>query len=484
LASKIKDIRAAVGTVRRSLKTAAARPISRFTNTRIELFSMDAVDWKKKHLESVRAMECEERQWRGVEQVLRRMVARLCILGLGGDPSLDAQLQRISLAARRNADAAELQALFDALTEAALSHETAVAATGAVPAVKASSASMREAVAVLLDRLAIVAPQAPELAGLRAELGLAEDSAALAALITSVADSVAAHGSRIARDRAAMAATLDHVTQRLKEIALYLTDAGEERERGHQDVDSLNVHVMAQMTRLTDEVRSTDDLAVLRTRVAERLEAVVANMVEFREREQKRFQEHAGRSARLRSRIAELENESLELHRSLDVEKRRSRIDPLTGVANRIAFDERFAQELSRWKRFHNPVSMLIWDIDHFKTINDLCGHRAGDAVLQQVAACLGANRRDIDFFARFGGEEFVSLLIGTSLADALRAAQQMRCAVAALRFHFHGTPVRVTVSCGLTELREGDGTEAVFDRADAALYRAKHGGRNSCIAV
>jgi diguanylate cyclase len=104
--------------------------------------------------------------------------------------------------------------------------------------------------------------------------------------------------------------------------------------------------------------------------------------------------------------------------------------------------------------------------------------------VLREVAVCLSRGRREVDFFARFGGEEFVSLLVGTELGDALLTAEEMRSAVEALRFHFHGSPVRVTVSCGLTALRDGDSADTVFDRADAALYKAKNSGRNLCIAV
>jgi diguanylate cyclase len=127
---------------------------------------------------------------------------------------------------------------------------------------------------------------------------------------------------------------------------------------------------------------------------------------------------------------------------------------------------------------------MLLWDIDSFKGINDSYGHRAGDRVLQSVAACFTAALRADDFVARIGGEEFAVLLTGLNLAEAMAVANQVRSAVEALRFHFRGTPVRVTVSCGITELHQNDASEAAFDRADAALYRAKHGGKNLCVAA
>jgi diguanylate cyclase len=298
-----------------------------------------------------------------------------------------------------------------------------------------------------------------------------------------VADRVAAHGADLARERAEAAATLAQVTERLAEMAIYLANASGEQARGHADTQQLNVEVLAQMTRLSDEVRASDDLGALRALVADRLEAVAVNVRDFREREELRYAEHSARTERMKARIVELEGEARALHRSLDLEKRRARLDPLTRIANRASFDERFAEELARFKRFRAPMTLLLWDIDHFKSVNDTCGHRGGDAVLREVATCLARGRRATDFIARLGGEEFVTLLIGTSLADGLRIAEQMRSEVEALPFHFRGSPVRVTISCGATDLRDADSAESAYDRADAALYRAKHEGRNRCVS-
>ena len=156
----------------------------------------------------------------------------------------------------------------------------------------------------------------------------------------------------------------------------------------------------------------------------------------------------------------------------------------MTGIANRKSFEERIAQDIARKPGAEPRVVMLLWDLDNFKVINDSYGHRAGDIVLRSVAACFLAAVRGDDFVARIGGEEFVMLLAGTKIAQALLVANQVRTAVEALRFHFRGTPVRVTVSCGLAELKERDGASTVFDRADSALYRAKQGGKNLCVAA
>jgi diguanylate cyclase len=100
------------------------------------------------------------------------------------------------------------------------------------------------------------------------------------------------------------------------------------------------------------------------------------------------------------------------------------------------------------------------------------------------VAECLAKAIRSTDFVARYGGEEFVMLLPGTTLPDAIRLANQMREAVAELGFHFRGTPVSITISCGITALVNGDEVEDAFDRADGAMYRAKETGRNCVVSA
>jgi diguanylate cyclase len=185
----------------------------------------------------------------------------------------------------------------------------------------------------------------------------------------------------------------------------------------------------------------------------------------------------------MRARIADLERETQELHSKLDQEKFGARHDPLTLVANRRSFDERFAHAMLQRSQADVPVVVMLWDLDNFKAINDTYGHRAGDRVLKSVATCFVSGLRPEDFIARIGGEEFVVLLTGLPFAKALQIADELRVGVSLLRFHFRGTPVRITASCGITELLAQDSGNAAFDRADAALYRAKSGGRNLCVA-
>jgi diguanylate cyclase (GGDEF)-like protein/PAS domain S-box-containing protein len=153
--------------------------------------------------------------------------------------------------------------------------------------------------------------------------------------------------------------------------------------------------------------------------------------------------------------------------------------DTLTGVWNRRHGTELLTADLSA-RRPGQALSLLMLDIDHFKTINDTFGHQAGDHVLIEIASRLRRSLRGSDMVARWGGEEFVVLLRDCALPDALRLAEEIRAAIAELPF---GTMGSLTVSVGVAEAHAGEDLTTWLERADQALYRAKRAGRNEVIA-
>jgi diguanylate cyclase len=454
----------------------------------------ETADWKQKYRASLLEMEAEEKRWREVERLLRRLIGRLCAAAMGVDPQLDDELTALAAANRRNADAVELARLAESLTTVVVAVDetspvrqlqAALPVLRAPPAAKAARwNSTCAAVTALLERLKTGESDVSSVQNLIAELAVVQTDEAMAAIVTRTADLTHERGESLARERLQAAAVLSEVTKRLEEMANYLTESNSASRSHFGDTQSLNDTVMSHVRELTDEVSGATELGVLQSAVSARLESVAKQVSDFRAREQIRLVEYNGHAEHMRARIADLEREAQELHSKLDQEKHGARLDPLTGVANRKSFDERFTLEIARRAQGGKPFVMLLWDIDNFKVINDSYGHRAGDRVLQSVAGCFTAALRATDFVARIGGEEFAVLLIGLGLAAAVNVANQVRTAVERLRFHFRGIPVRVTVSCGITELHEGDGSEAAFDRADAALYRAKHGGKNLCVAA
>ncbi|MBN2049805.1 MAG: diguanylate cyclase [Spirochaetales bacterium] len=156
-----------------------------------------------------------------------------------------------------------------------------------------------------------------------------------------------------------------------------------------------------------------------------------------------------------------------------------ARTDPMTGLLNRRAAMTLIYYEMNRQKRTDSTISLMVLDIDHFKQINDSHGHDTGDRVLKSLADLLTGAIRKIDTLARWGGEEFLMLLVETRGPDALILADKLRIYVHDLAFSFYPG---ITVSIGIAELSPGEDFDAWFKRADTALYKAKAAGRNSTV--
>jgi len=155
--------------------------------------------------------------------------------------------------------------------------------------------------------------------------------------------------------------------------------------------------------------------------------------------------------------------------------------DGLTGAFNKRFLLERLEEEFAHASRHQRPLALLVLDIDKFKRVNDTYGHAAGDQVLVTISELIHASLRTEDIFARYGGEEFVILMRETELKTATNVAERIRTCIAAEQTDFEGTPIRVTVSIGVTAMppvRVGS-TMELFVRADRLLYQAKQTGRN-----
>jgi diguanylate cyclase (GGDEF)-like protein len=155
--------------------------------------------------------------------------------------------------------------------------------------------------------------------------------------------------------------------------------------------------------------------------------------------------------------------------------------DGLTRLFNKKYFLETLHKEFSYCLRHRMPLSLVMFDVDHFKKINDVYGHPAGDYVLTRIAQRVGETVRNEDLLARYGGEEFAMMLRESSEEDALICAERCRAAVDRSEFIFGGTPIKVSISLGVATLLDSDFTQAeeLIAVADKYLYRAKRAGRN-----
>lgn len=214
----------------------------------------------------------------------------------------------------------------------------------------------------------------------------------------------------------------------------------------------------------------TSDLATLKHMVARCAQAVTEILSEREKRHHATLEELSTRIAQMRNELSEAKERMVE--------------DPLTGLFNRGAFD-------SAVERYRNialatglPLSLLLIDLDHFKSVNDVHGHLAGDEVLRRASRCIiRAFPRKSDFLARYGGEEFAVLMPDTDGASALKVAERFVRTLAELDIEYDGTPIPVTCSVGLSTLEPNDAIEQFIKRADTNLYRAKREGRNRAAA-
>lgn len=178
-----------------------------------------------------------------------------------------------------------------------------------------------------------------------------------------------------------------------------------------------------------------------------------------------------------------------ELENALKQIQQLSMQDALTGCFNRGGINEYLPKEMKRAKRYNNPITVCICDLDHFKRINDSYGHQAGDVVLQQVVKRMQELiRDDIDWLGRYGGEEFILIMPLTDSVGGTETAERLRQAIARIPFHFAEETVHVTASfgvCGIDDWQTGSTVshETLLNSADVYLYQAKNSGRNRVVA-
>jgi diguanylate cyclase len=224
------------------------------------------------------------------------------------------------------------------------------------------------------------------------------------------------------------------------------------------------------LTDASDKLGSAKDREGIRTIV----ESLVAAANEMKQANQT-----------LEQRLHASKEEINQLQENLAVVRIESLTDPLTGLANRKHFDERLTQAMAEATERSEPLSLVMIDIDHFKTFNDTWGHLTGDQVLRLVAMSLKQNVKGQDIAARYGGEEFAVILPNTVLRSALTVGDHIRRAVMAKELMKRSTGQnlgRVTISLGVATMRKDDTEQSLIARADACLYAAKRNGRNRVI--
>ncbi len=344
----------------------------------------------------------------------------------------------------------------------------------------ADMALAAEVLIQLIERIDLPEDLEAESRRVRANIAGRVDWPRISAAISATANIIALMRLRLEAERNELEAFLGQLTLRLREI----DDGLQATSRIHHRVQASNTELDDAVSRevggLEDELGGADIEAIKRA-VAARVQAIRRHLSAFRDSQAEDLGSAAATIAALTEKLQQTEAEAETLRSELAAAHQQAVRDPLTGMANRLAYEERLQAELARFARNGTPFCLMVWDVDHFKQVNDTWGHEAGDRVLKILAETLAARLRGVDLVARYGGEEFVVILADTTLEHAMETAEELRGIIATLDFHYRDQPVPITASCGLTQCGEGDDGESLFRRADAALYRAKQAGRNRC---
>ncbi|VVM90410.1 hypothetical protein PS662_02798 [Pseudomonas fluorescens] len=274
-------------------------------------------------------------------------------------------------------------------------------------------------------------------------------------------------------------AYLQQLNERLESFQSNLQAASDGHADNRSAAREMDTQIREQVDGLQSSMQEAADLDDLKHVLENHLEGLLGTMDQHQKQRDEREQEVAARLQGLAERVAHMEQEALGYREHLEEQRQKALIDPLTSLPNRAAWSERLDHEISQWQQHGNTLLLAMLDLDHFKRINDNYGHLAGDKVLKIIAGVLRKRLRGTDFIARFGGEEFVLLMPGTVPAVGAKLLEHLRAAIEACPFHFKGEPVTITVSMGMTTFRPGEHSDLVLKRADQALYRAKHAGRN-----
>ena len=278
----------------------------------------------------------------------------------------------------------------------------------------------------------------------------------------------------------AFANYLKNVNQELAEIYGLLGGAVKNNQQELAASRKLQDDVMREMSDLETSANSATDINQLKDRVKSQIGNIRQAIDQYQSSDINQHQ-LAQQLATLGEKIKLMESEAEQNRSSLEKHRHKALHDPLTELPNREAYNERAVAEVQRWQRYQRPLTIAIFDIDYFKKINDNLGHQAGDRVIKVIGRSIAKRLREVDFFCRYGGEEFVAFMPETDADSALVVLEKLREAIAKAAFNYKNQPMSISISIGLTEFKAGDDLASAFERADKALYRAKANGRNRC---
>ena len=334
----------------------------------------------------------------------------------------------------------------------------------------------------MLDNLQLPDMFDDQLQAIKEQLQAPATKKSLPQIIDALTNLINSLGAQAQLQQLEYRAFLATLSDRINELDDLLRLTVKDDAEAFQQRQKISQKVDAGLDDIYKQIDVTSEPRELKSLIRERLTALCGAVDEYRNADQTRYYQSQQEIKKLTDRLQELEAETKSLQDGIRKAHEMVRKDTLTGISNRQALMDALETEYIRWQRYKHPLSLVVWDIDNFKQINDRLGHLAGDKILIRIAEILSSSTREIDFVARFGGEEFVGIFPATALPETVVLANKIREEIHGTRFLSDGNPVPITVSAGVATFHAGDTTEKVFNRADIALFKAKEKGRNICV--
>lgn len=283
----------------------------------------------------------------------------------------------------------------------------------------------------------------------------------------------------INKERESAQSFLASLNQTLEELHNSIMATTKHSKTMGDEFDTLNKRIKNKISSLNQKTQKATSISSLKELVDNELKSLSEDFIIKEKLERSDREKLISSFDEINKRITHLENKLTSYKKRLNEQRTKSLLDGLTKLPNRAAFDERYNHEMHLFNLQYFDVTLVVIDVDHFKSINDRFGHTAGDITLQVIAKALQKSIRKSDFIARYGGEEFVMLMTNTELDSAISPLEKLRSAIKNIPFKFKDKHIEITISLGATQLRKGDTPIKAFDRADEALYEAKNTGRD-----
>ncbi|MCH1928815.1 diguanylate cyclase [Shewanella sp. A25] len=286
----------------------------------------------------------------------------------------------------------------------------------------------------------------------------------------------------IAREKSASQEFLYALNDALSAVREIVSESYNHNQRSFQLKNQLNREINSRVENAGELIVDVDDIINLKIQLTEQLNSIRSALARKEALEQREQALLRKSMETMRKELNELSSEANSYKERLFEQQKLNLLDALTQLPNRAALEERMELEYRNYQRQRTPLWIAVADIDHFKSINDSFGHSTGDKTLQVIAMALKNSLRDTEFVARYGGEEFVLLLPEISDGDIAQLLNRVREKVKNIPFKFKNQRITVTVSIGAAQVMGNELINETFERADAALYKAKNESRDRVV--